>query len=59
MTGKDNNELRNRLREMAAKDTSAVVRAAASKLVAQLPQADTTAALPPLPGSPKLTPRAN
>ena len=56
MTGKDSAEVRTRLREMAAKDASAAVRAAAGKLVAASAASETTAALPPLPGSPSLTP---
>lgn len=48
-------EVLERLREMAVSDASAVVRAAALKLA----PAETTAALPPLPGSPSLNPRAN
>ncbi len=47
-----------RLREMASSDTSATVRAAAGKHVAKAVH-QTTAALPPLPGSPSLNPRAN
>lgn len=45
-----------RLEEMAAVDPSPAVRAAAVRL---LPESATTAALPPLPGSPSLNPRAN
>jgi hypothetical protein len=58
MTGKDSAELRARVREMATKDASEVVRIAASKLVAKFGP-ESTASLPPLPGSPSLTPRAN
>ncbi|MFO0907307.1 MAG: HEAT repeat domain-containing protein [Isosphaeraceae bacterium] len=49
-------ELGQRLAEMAAKDSSSAVRKAASKF---LPEAEKTAALPPLPGSPSLNPKAN
>ncbi len=59
MTGRNVPEVLARLREMAAKDSSATVRAAAGKLVATLATAGSTAALPPLPGSPSLTPKAN
>jgi HEAT repeat protein len=45
-----------RLAEMAATDKSPAVRRAASKL---LPESEKTAALPPLPGSPSLNPKAN
>jgi HEAT repeat protein len=48
-------EVRQRLEELRASDDSSEVRAAAVRL---LPP-DTTAALPPLPNSPSLTPRAN
>jgi HEAT repeat protein len=44
-----------RLREMAAADPSPAVRKAAEKLL----PADATVALPPLPGSPSLLPKAN
>lgn len=50
-------EVSRRLAEMAASDQSAEVRKAASKLL--LPGTEKTAALPPLPGSPSLNPRAN
>jgi HEAT repeat protein len=50
-------EVGRRLAEMAASDQSAEVRKAASKFL--LPGAEKTAALPPLPGSPSLNPRAN
>ncbi len=53
----DSPEARKRLREMAASDSSATIRAAAAKL-APAP-GDTTASLPPLPGSPSLNPKAN
>jgi HEAT repeats len=46
-----------RLAEMARSDSSVAVRKAASKLVP--PIDETTASLPPLPGSPSLNPRAN
>ena len=45
-----------RLAEMAAKDRSPAVRQAAGRI---LPEIAKTAALPPLPGSPSLYPRAN
>ena len=45
-----------RLAEMAATDSSEAVRRAASK---HLPAVEKTAALPPLPGSPSLNPKAN
>lgn len=48
-------EVHQRLRELIAADQSAAVRAAAEKLA----PTDTTAALPPLPGSASLNPRAN
>lgn len=54
--GKGSPEVLQRLRELAAADESEAVRLAASKL---LPKVGPTAALPPLPGSPRLTPRAN
>ncbi len=59
MTGKDSPDLRARLREMAAKDSSPAVRTAAGRMVAQLVGGEPTASLPPLPGSPSLTPKAN
>jgi hypothetical protein len=46
-----------RLAEMARSDLSEAVRKAAGKLVA--PARENTAALPPLPGSPSLNPKAN
>jgi HEAT repeat protein len=50
-------KVQRRLAEMARSDSSAAVRQAASKVV---PSAEeTTAALPPLPGSPSLNPKAN
>jgi hypothetical protein len=49
--------VKRRLTEMAHSDKSEAVRAAASKLI---PRAqETTASLPPLPGSPSLNPKAN
>ena len=59
MTGRDASELLARLREMATQDTSPAVRAAAGRLVAASGKAETISALPPLPGSPSLTPKAN
>lgn len=50
-------EVRERLAEMASSDQSPQVRQAASKIVP--PAAEKTAALPPLPGSPSLAPKAN
>jgi hypothetical protein len=56
--GRVTEEVRRRLEEMAAKDPSPAVREAARKLVpASTPTS--TAALPPLPGSPSLNPKAN
>jgi HEAT repeat protein len=50
-------KVQRRLAEMARSDSSAAVRQAASKVV---PSAEeTTASLPPLPGSPSLNPKAN
>jgi hypothetical protein len=51
-------EVRERLSTMAKSDRSEAVRAAASRIVPP-PANDTTAALPPLPGSPSLNPKAN
>jgi HEAT repeats len=59
MTGKDSPDLRVRLREMASKDGSESIRTAAAKLVAKFGGTESTASLPPLPGSPSLTPKAN
>jgi hypothetical protein len=59
MTGKDSADLRVRLREMASRDSSETIRTAAAKLVARFGTSDSTASLPPLPGSPSLTPKAN
>lgn len=50
-------EVVQRLREMAAADPSETVRTAASRL--SPPLDGPTAALPPLPGSPRLMPKAN
>jgi hypothetical protein len=49
-------EVGQRIAEMAATDKSPAVRQAASKY---LPEIEKTAALPPLPGSPGLNPKAN
>jgi hypothetical protein len=49
-------EVSQRIAEMAATDRSPAVRRAAGKF---LPEAEKTAALPPLPGSPNLNPKAN
>ncbi|HEX8200526.1 MAG TPA: HEAT repeat domain-containing protein, partial [Isosphaeraceae bacterium] len=57
LAGRDSTGIRRRLEEMARTDPSAAIRAAAGKLVPA--DADTTAALPPLPGSASLNPRAN
>ena len=51
-------EVDKRLREIASSDSSATIRAAASKHIAKS-SGETTAALPPLPGSPSLNPKAN
>lgn len=53
--GRDHPDAQQRLREMAAADDSPAVRAAAAKLV----PVSKTVALPPLPGSPSLFPKAN
>jgi hypothetical protein len=58
LVGFDTPEARRRLAEMATGDEAAAVRLVAGKAVSTL-EADTTAALPPLPGSPSLNPRAN
>ncbi len=50
-------EVAERLAKMAKTDSSEAVRKAADK--ALLPQSATTASMPPLPGSPALTPKAN
>jgi hypothetical protein len=57
LAGRTAPEVVQRLREMAAADDSEAVRAAARRLAP--PPEGPTAALPPLPGSPRLTPRAN
>lgn len=49
-------EVGRRLAEMAATDKSSAVRRAAGK---HLPESEKTASLPPLPGSPRLNPKAN
>lgn len=54
----DEPRVRERLGEMASADPSVEVRQAAAK-VAPPSDAETTASLPPLPGSPSLNPRAN
>lgn len=51
-------EARVRLQEIAERDQSAEIRAAAAKVTGEL-AAETTAALPPLPGSSRLNPKAN
>ena len=51
-------EVDRRLKEIASTDASATIRATAIKHVARS-VGETTAALPPLPGSPSLNPRAN
>lgn len=51
-------EARRRVAEMAASDKSASIRKAAATKLSQT-DAESTAALPPLPGSPSLNPRAN
>ncbi len=56
LKGRTSPDVERRLRELAAKDTSADVRTLASQILSA--QA-TTAALPPLPGSPSLNPKAN
>lgn len=57
LAGRDSPAVRRRLEEMALTDPSAAIRATARKLVPA--GTDATAALPPLPGSPNLNPRAN
>ncbi len=54
---RDSPEVLARLREMARTDASPAIRAAAGKISAKA--GETTAALPPLPGSPSLNPKAN
>ena len=58
LADRESPEVGKRLREMANSDTSATVRAAAGKVVAKI-AGRSTAALPPLPGSPSLNPKAN
>lgn len=58
LVDRDSPEVDKRLREMASTDTSPAIRAAAGKHVART-LADSSAALPPLPGSPGLNPKAN
>lgn len=57
LAGRLSPEVRQRLAEMASSDQSPQVRQAASKIVP--PASEKTAALPPLPGSPSLAPKAN
>jgi hypothetical protein len=57
LAGRLSPEVRQRLAEMASSDQSPQVRQAASKIVP--PATEKTAALPPLPGSPSLAPKAN
>ncbi|AGA25433.1 HEAT repeat domain-containing protein [Singulisphaera acidiphila] len=57
LAGRLSPEVRERLAEMASSDQSPQVRQAASKIVP--PAAEKTVALPPLPGSPSLAPKAN
>lgn len=58
LKGRTSPDVERRLRELAAKDTSADVRKLAGQILSAL-GAETTAALPPLPGSPSLNPKAN
>jgi hypothetical protein len=58
LVGRPSQESVERLREMAATDASPEVRAAANKLVS-VTVAETTASLPPLPGSASLNLKAN
>jgi HEAT repeat protein len=58
LVDRESPEVDKRLKEIASTDTSASVRAAAGKHVAKS-AGETTAALPPLPGSPNLNPKAN
>ncbi len=58
LADRDTPEVDKRLREMASTDASAAVRTQAARGVAKL-TSQTTAALPPLPGSPSLNPKAN
>jgi HEAT repeat protein len=57
LAGRLSPEVRRRLAEMAKSDQSPEVRQAASKIVP--PNSEKTVALPPLPGSPSLNPKAN
>ena len=57
LAGRITPEVRARIAEMAASDRSSIVRKAAVKLIS--PPGETTAALPPLPGSTSLNPKAN
>jgi HEAT repeat protein len=56
LTNRDSLEARQRLAEMATSDPSVAVKKLAGHLIAP---GEATAALPPLPGSPSLTPKAN
>ena len=58
LVNRDSPEVDRRLKEIASTDTSATIRALAGKHVAKS-TAESTAALPPLPGSPSLNPKAN
>ncbi len=58
LADRDTPEVDKRLREMATTDASPAVRSEAAKCVAKLAH-QATAALPPLPGSPSLNPKAN
>ncbi len=55
LIGRDSDEARARLAEMATSDPSPAIRSAAAAVT----PAETTAALPPLPGSSRLNPKAN
>lgn len=61
MSTLESSAARSRLSEMARSDRSEAVRKAAGKIVAstQERERESTAALPPLPGSPNLNPKAN
>jgi hypothetical protein len=58
LVDRDSPEVDRRLKEVAMSDTSAAVRSAAKKS-AKRQVGEATAALPPLPGSASLTPKAN
>lgn len=58
LVDRDSPEIDRRLREIASTDTSPTIRAIAGKHVARH-GGESTASLPPLPGSPGLTPKAN